>query len=79
MTGRIEREAILSDEPEYLDLMVLAESLAACREQLRRVRVCTAPIDGESTTSPDELALLRTLAGVEELLTRLSETMTTRH
>jgi hypothetical protein len=69
----------MSDAPEDWAAKVLAESLAACIEQLHHVRARVALLDDGSTASEDDIALLRTLDGVEELLTRLSETMTTWH
>ena len=67
----------MTDEPENLDPKALAESLAACIEQLHHVRARVALLDEGSAASPDDVALMRTLDGVEALLLGLVKTMVT--
>ena len=65
-------------EPDDLQAAAVAETLASCVEQLRYVRARIMLRAGPSATNPDDMALLRTLDGVEILLTRVAEAMTAR-
>ena len=69
----------MGDEPEDLDPAVLSEALASCIEQLHHIRARVVLLDDGSPASEDDAALLRTLDGVEMLLTRVAASMATRH
>ena len=69
----------MGDEPEDLDPALLAETLASCIEQLHHVRARVVLLDDGSPSSEDDAALLRTLDGVETLLTHLTNPTGPKH
>ena len=69
----------MGDEPGNVDPAMLSETLASCFEQLHHLRARVVLLDDGSPASEDDAALLRTLDGVEMLLTRVAAAMATRH
>ena len=69
----------MGDQPEDLDPALLSETLASCIEQLHHVRARVVLLDDGSPASEDDAALLRTLDGVETLLTHLTNPTGPKH
>ena len=69
----------MGDEPGNVDPAMLSEALASCIEQLHHIRARVVLLDDGSPASEDDAALLRTLDGVEMLLTCVAASMAKRH
>ena len=69
----------MTDEADDLDPEALTKTLASCIEQLHHVRARVVLLDDGSPSSEDDAALLRTLDGVETLLTHLTNPTGPKH